>query len=60
MNPASPLDSVYFIDIPEGFSLSDKAFHLDTTIPLPVQKKADDDPGSFNMKELTEEQILAG
>lgn len=60
MNPVSPLDSVYFIDIPEGFTLSDKAFQLDTTIPLPVQKKADDAPGTFNMKELTEEQILAG
>lgn len=60
MNPVSPLDSVYFIDIPEGFSLSDKAFHLDTTIPLPVQKKDSDAPGTFNMKELTEEQVLAG
>ena len=60
MNPVSPLDSVYFIDIPEGFTLSDKAFHLDTTIPLPVQKKDSDAPGTFNMKELTEEQILAG
>ena len=60
MNPSSPLDSVYFINIPEGFSLSDKAFHLDTTIPLPVQKKAEDAPGTFDMKSLTEEQILAG
>ena len=60
MNPASPLDSVYFINIPDDFTLSNKAFHLDTTIPLPVQKKADDAPGTFNMKELTEEQILAG
>ncbi len=60
MNPVSPLDSVYFINIPEGFTLSDKAFHLDTTIPLPVQKKAEDAPGTFDMKSLTEEQILAG
>ena len=60
MNPVSPLDSVYFIDIPEGFTLSDKAFHLDTSIPLPVQKKAEDAPGTFDMKSLTEEQILAG
>ena len=49
MNPVSPLDSVYFIDIPEGFTLSDKAFHLDTSIPLPVQKKAEDAPGTFDM-----------
>lgn len=60
MNPVSPLDSVYFINIPEDFSLSDKAFHLDTTIPLPVQKKDEDAPGTFDMKSLTEEQILAG
>ena len=60
MNPASPLDSVYFINIPDDFTLSNKAFHLDTTIPLPVQKKADDAPGTFNMNELTEELILAG
>ena len=60
MNPPSPLDSVYFIDIPENFALSDKAFHLDTTIPLPVQKKSDDAPGAFDMKSLTEEQILSG
>ncbi|WP_296321635.1 tetratricopeptide repeat protein [Treponema sp. UBA3813] len=60
MNPVSPLDSVYFINIPEDFSLSDKAFHLDTTIPLPVQKKYEDAPGTFDMKSLTEEQILAG
>lgn len=60
MNPTSPLDSVYFINIPEDFSLSDKAFHLDTTIPLPVQKKDEDAPGTFDMKSLTEEQILAG
>ena len=60
MNPTSPLDSVYFINIPEDFSLSDKAFHLDTTIPLPVQKIDEDAPGTFDMKSLTEEQILAG
>ncbi|WP_294429608.1 tetratricopeptide repeat protein [uncultured Treponema sp.] len=60
MTPISPLDSVYFINIPEGFSLSDKAFHLDTTIPLPVQKKDSDAPGTFDMASLTEEQILAG
>ncbi|WP_407426919.1 tetratricopeptide repeat protein [Treponema sp.] len=60
MNPSSPLDSIYFINIPEDFKFSETAFHIDTTIPLPVQKKADDAPGSFDMKSLTEEQILAG
>lgn len=60
MNPTSPLDSLYFIDMPEDFSLSDKAFPLDKTIPLPVQKKDSDSAGTFDMKSLTEEQILAG
>lgn len=60
MNPANPLDSVYFIQLPEGFSLSDHAIQIDPAIPLPVQKKDKDAPGSFDMKELTQEQILAG
>ena len=60
MNPSSPLDSVYFITLPEDFKLTDKAFHLDTTIPLPVQKKESQDSDNFNIKELTQEQILSG
>ena len=60
MNPTSPLDSVYFITIPDDFNFSDSAFHIDKTIPLPVQKKSDDAPGTFNTKELTQEQVLAG
>lgn len=60
MNPASPLDSLYFLTLPEDFDFSHNAVHLDPTIPLPVQKKDGDAPGSFNMSELTQEQILAG
>ncbi|BDC96677.1 tetratricopeptide repeat protein [Treponema saccharophilum] len=60
MNPTSPLESIYFIQLPDDFKPSAKAMHIDPTIPLPVQKKESDAPGSFNMKELTEEQILAG
>src|SRR5574344_2027408 len=60
MNPSNPLDSIYFIQLPEGFELSKHAMHIDPTIPLPVQKKDKDAPGSFNMAELTQEQILAG
>lgn len=60
MKPVSPLESVYFISLPEGFSLSKNALQLDTTVPLPVQKKDKDAPGQFNPKELTPEQILAG
>jgi tetratricopeptide (TPR) repeat protein len=54
------LDSVYYINLPEDFKFSSGAFPLDTTIPLPVQKKDGDAPGTFDMKSLTEEQILAG
>lgn len=60
MKPNSPLESVYFITLPEGFELSKEAFQLDVTIPLPVQKKDSEGPGQFNPKELTQEQILAG
>ncbi|MBQ6780734.1 MAG: tetratricopeptide repeat protein [Treponema sp.] len=60
MKPVNPLESVYFITLPENFSFSSKAMHIDPTIPLPVQKKDTDAPGSFNMAELTQEQVLAG
>lgn len=60
MNPVSPLESVYFISLPEDFKFSEKAMHIDPTIPLPVQKKDSDAPGSFDMSALTPEQILSG
>ena len=60
MNPKNPLDSVYFIDLPEDFNLSDAAFPIDKSIQLPVQQKDNDAPGVFNPKEITMEQILAG
>lgn len=60
MNPSNPLESVYFINFDENVKLSDKAFKIDPAIPLPVQKKETEDAGNFNMKELSEEQILAG
>lgn len=60
MKPTDPLESVFFIELPEDFHFTQKAMPIDPTIPLPVQKKEKDDPGTFNMKELTEEQILAG
>lgn len=56
----SPLDTIYYIQLPEDFKPSAKAMHIDPTIPIPVQKKEKDAPGNFDMKELTEEQILAG
>ncbi len=60
MNPKNPLDSIYCIDLPENFSLSDAAFPIDKTIQLPVQQKDSDAPGVFNPSEITMEQILAG
>ena len=60
MNPKNPLDSIYFIDLPDNFALSDAAFPIDKTIQLPVQQKDSDAPGVFNPKEITMEQILAG
>jgi len=60
MNPVSPLESVYYINIPENFKFSANAMHIDPSIPLPVQKKDSDAPGSFNMAELTAEQVLSG
>jgi tetratricopeptide (TPR) repeat protein len=60
MNPSSPLDTIYYIQLPENFQLSRNAMHIDPSIPLPVQKKDKDAPGTFNAEELTQEQILAG
>lgn len=60
MKPVNPLESIYFINLSENTKFSSKALQLDLSIPLPVQKKENDDPGTFNMQELTEEQILAG
>lgn len=60
MNPKNPLESVYFINLPENFNLSQEAFPIDKSIPLPVQKKTEDAPGDFNPEEITVEQVLAG
>ncbi len=60
MNPANPMDSVYFISLPKEYKLSRHAMEIDPEIPLPVQKKDKDDAGTFDIKELSQEQILAG
>lgn len=60
MTPNNPLESIYFITFPEDTVLSKDAFQIDTTIPLPVQKKDNEAPGQFNPDEITQEQILAG
>lgn len=60
MIPTNPLDSIYYISLPENFQISNYAMHIDPSIPLPVQKKVADAPGTFKADELTQEQILAG
>lgn len=60
MNPSNPLESVFYISIPENFTASDNAFKIDPKILLPVQKKPEEAPGNFNPSEITTEQILAG
>ena len=60
MNPGNPLESIYYINIPENFNPSNGAFQIDKTIQLPVQRKTNEDPGNFNPEEITTEQILAG
>ena len=60
MNSKNPLESIYYITIPENFIQSENAFKIDTSIKLPVQKKIAEAAGAFNPNEITTEQILAG
>ena len=34
MNPTNPLESVYFISLPENFDLNSATFQIDKSIPL--------------------------
>ena len=58
MNPTNPLESVYFISLPENFDLNSATFQIDKSIPLPVQKKDTDE--TLKIEDITQEQILAG
>ncbi|MCQ2575738.1 MAG: tetratricopeptide repeat protein [Treponema sp.] len=60
MNPSNPLDTVFFIQIPEDSEFSNQAFKIDPTIQIPVQKKVEESAGNFNPAEITTEQVLAG
>lgn len=60
MNPANPLDSIYFVKLPEGFKLSADDIHIDPKIELPVQKKDSAESQESDLKNLTQEQVLAG
>ncbi len=60
MNKKNPLETVYFVNLPENFNFSNAAMQIDTTIPLPVQKKVKGDPNDFDMNDIAPEQVLAG
>lgn len=60
MNPASPLETIYFINLPENYKFSDAAMKIDISVPLPVQKKTEGDPNDFDMNDIQPEQVLAG
>ncbi len=57
MNTTNPLDSIYFIRVPEDFTFSERAFKIDRSIPLPIQKQPDESAGS---PRISVEQILSG
>ncbi|MFC2603050.1 MAG: hypothetical protein ACFNX0_03985, partial [Treponema sp.] len=58
MSLSNPLESVYFINLPDDFKLSEYALKIDKTAPLPVQKKSGElEP---DIKSLEPEQVLAG
>lgn len=60
MSSSNPLDSIYFVKIPEGANFSSGAMKIDTSVELPVQKKNRDDPIEKDFAKLSEEQILSG
>ncbi len=60
MNPANPLESIYYINIPEIQLNSHSQFEIDSSIPLPVQKKDGEESDRFDPKEISAEQILSG
>lgn len=60
MNPSNPLSSVYFLNLPEGFSVPNSKFSFDPTKPLPVQKKDGEEDKAPSAEDITEEQILSG
>lgn len=54
----SPLDSIVYIMLPDGFKVPENAFQIDVSIPLPVQKS--DGTKDFDLETLSWEMILAG
>lgn len=59
MSSFNPLDSIFFLNLPENIKLSDNALEIDYSIPLPVQKKSATQE-KIDISELTPEMIFAG
>ncbi|MGP1587888.1 MAG: tetratricopeptide repeat protein [Treponemataceae bacterium] len=59
MDTKNPLESVFFITVPEGYTLAKGSFPIDTTIPLPVQCE-NVECKDFDAKTLSSEMIIAG
>lgn len=61
MNPKNPLDSIFYLSIPENYQFSNEAMQINASIPLPVQKKDGSPEGEEpKLSDITTEQILAG
>jgi len=60
MNPKNPLESIFYINIPEDYAFSHEAMKIDAKIPLPVQKKDGKSEENPDLNDITTEQILAG
>ena len=60
MDHTNPLETVYFVNLPENYNFSNAAMKIDSTVPLPVQKKMQGDPDDYDMNDISPEQVLAG
>ncbi len=56
--PGNPLDSIYFISVPEQFSLSLGDFSIDPGILLPVEVQSGNEP--LDVSSISWEMIVAG
>lgn len=57
MNSLDSIESLLFLNLPEGFNLSVYELEIQPDIPLPVQKPLE---GNFDISQLTPEMIFAG
>lgn len=60
MKGNNPLETVFFVKLPEDFSFSCRDLKLNKDIALPVQKKDGDTSETIDTKDISQEQILSG